>query len=287
MSHKGENGFPKLIATDLDGTLLTSEKHVSDRCARALMNAWKEYGTEIVPTTGRMHSAIPADVLGMECVRYLICENGARIYDMHKGVFTYCLPVGKDTVRRLFSYLEDLPVIFDCYMDDRPYMPADQFGKVEGFLGYNPRFIQRIFETWIAVEDWKGFLEDMDGDVTKIQFYIDPEAMERAGELKREVAERFPEIGMSSTWPLHVEVGNREADKSGALKILTDRLGIPLRDVTAFGDGDNDVAFIRTAGRGVAMKNSLPQVRKEADDVTDFTNDEDGVGEYIERLLRE
>lgn len=82
-----------------------------------------------------------------------------------------------------------------------------------------------------------------------------------------------------------IELATKGIKKSTGVKILADFYGIMQKDIVAFGDESNDTSMIEFAGKGVAMKNAIPEIKKIANDVTEFTNDEDGVAKYIQRFL--
>merc|ERR1712113_223179 len=84
-----------------------------------------------------------------------------------------------------------------------------------------------------------------------------------------------------------LEILHPEVNKGGGLKAMCDHLGIPLSNVVAFGDGDNDLEFIEMAGCGVAMKNARDVLRTVADEIIEFTNDEEGVVKTLQRLEKD
>ncbi len=79
-----------------------------------------------------------------------------------------------------------------------------------------------------------------------------------------------------------VEIATKGIHKSTGLKFLADYYGILQKDIIAFGDEGNDLTMMQYAGTGVAMKNAIDRIKDLADDVTDFTNDEDGVANYLQ-----
>ena len=276
--------IPKLIAADLDGTLLTSDKHVTEKTAGVLRGIHERFGTEIVPATGRMLTGIPEDVWKIGCIRYAVTENGAEIHDTEKGEPLYQCGIPCVAAAELTAFLDTLPVLYDCYIGGRAYMP-ERFFRDAGTYILNRSLLEMIRTRWIAVDDLTERILKNGTDVMKIQCYIkERDEVERAA-VRRKIAERFPEISISSTASFHLEIGNKDAGKGRALETLSGMLGIGREDTMAFGDGDNDRSLLKAAGKGVAMRGADAGLLRAADDVTRFCSDEDGVAAYLEETL--
>nr|WP_290123365.1 HAD hydrolase family protein [Lentilactobacillus otakiensis] len=82
-----------------------------------------------------------------------------------------------------------------------------------------------------------------------------------------------------------VEIATKGVHKSTGLKFLADYYGVLQKDIIAFGDEGNDLTMMEYAGTGVAMKNAIDKIKNSADEVTDFTNDDDGVARYLQDHL--
>ena len=104
----------KLLALDLDGTLLNAQKELTPRTRDALYAA-AEAGVEVVPTTGRFFTGIPEVIQKLPFLHYAITINGAQVYDIreNKAVSTAEIPL--ETALRVLDYLDGFPVIYDCY----------------------------------------------------------------------------------------------------------------------------------------------------------------------------
>ncbi len=126
--------IPKLIAADLDRTLLTSDKRVTEKTAGFLREMHERFGTEIVPATGRMLTGIPEDLWRIGCIRYAITENGAGIHDVYekKPLFECGIPYAR--AAELVEFMDSLPVLYDCYMDGEAYMPERFFGDAGTYI---------------------------------------------------------------------------------------------------------------------------------------------------------
>ena len=113
----------KLIALDLDGTLLNSDKELTER-TRCALEAAAEAGIEIVPATGRFYRGMPRVVRELPFVRYVITINGAEVLDLSTGERIYSADIPAEEAAAFFAGLDSLPVIYDCYMDGWGYMTA-------------------------------------------------------------------------------------------------------------------------------------------------------------------
>ena len=106
----------KIIALDMDDTLLNSEKHLSSRNKEALQKA-SELGIQIVPATGRLYNAIPDEVRELDFINYAIVVNGANIYDVKRKEYISETAIAIEKACEIMAYAETLPLIFDTYID--------------------------------------------------------------------------------------------------------------------------------------------------------------------------
>lgn len=277
--------IPKLIAADLDRTLLTCDKRITEKTAGVLRGLHDRFGTEIVLATGRMLTGIPEDLWRIGCIRYVITENGAGIHDVAKNELLYQCRIPYSTAAELVRFMDRLPVLYDCYIDGKAYMPERFFKDVDVCIP-NRSLVAMIRTRWIAVPDLYETIMEMGRDVMKIQCYVKATDEAERISVRDRIASQFPEVRISSTMSYHLEIGNRDATKGRALEILSDMLGIPPEETMAFGDGDNDLPLLASAGRGVAMRDATSELMHVADDVTRFGSDEDGVAAYLEEMLR-
>ncbi len=111
----------KLIALDLDGTLLNEKKELTPRNKAALFAA-AERGAYIVPTTGRFFEGMPEAVRSLPFLRYAITINGAQVQDRQTGEVLYRAEISNQRAIEVMTELDKLPVIYDCYMENWGYM---------------------------------------------------------------------------------------------------------------------------------------------------------------------
>lgn len=271
----------RVIALDLDGTLLNSKKELSPNNRNALTRAAAS-GIEIVPTTGRFFDAMPEAVRSLDFVHYAITINVAQVYDVVHDEVLYHADIPYLRGVEIMRYLDTLPVIYDCYMDGWGWMTRSFYDAAEQFTKGNPRLLQMIRTLRKPVDELKAYVLAKQRPLQKIQLFF--QDMERREEELAHLPDVFPDMAISSSSPTNIEINCAQANKGAALQVLCDRLGIPISQSVAFGDGLNDVSMLRTAGVGVAMGNASAEIKANADRIAESC-DNDGVAKMIERLL--
>lgn len=270
----------KLIAFDLDGTLLHDDKTLSARSLRALFAA-HEQGALIVPATGRIYKVVPAALRLQPFSRYFITINGAYVYDAEADAALYRAEIGNELALRLMEYMEGLDVLFDCYKDNWGYTSRYFLAHAEEYI--TDRGILEMFRrSRTPVEDLKEYLREDGGSIQKAQMHF-RDLRERKRQLELLPA-LFPEIAVSTSVPTNIELNIRAANKGQALLALCETRGIAPEETLAFGDGTNDLSLLRSAGLGVAMGNADFAVKAAADAVCE-DNEHDGLAKFLERLL--
>jgi hypothetical protein len=261
---------PKLIATDLDGTLLRSDGQISPR-TRAAIAAAQAAGIPVVLVTARPPRVVRDVAEAAGVTGPVVCANGAILYDVGRDAVITHERLGGDLAREFSRALRVLApnVVF-----------AIEHGHL---LGYEPTF-PRIFDDGAqAPESPVGDVEALcEADVTKLIVHHpgeDPDAL--AAWVTAHVGQRA--FVTHSGGPF-VEIGAVGVSKASGLARLCEELCVAAADVVAFGDMPNDLPMLRFAGHGVAVANAHPEVLAEANEVA-RSNDDDGVARVIERLL--
>ena len=266
----------KLIALDLDGTLLNSGKVVSRRNFAALSLA-AEQGHVIVPATGRALRAIPEQVMAFPFLHYAITINGAKVSDMRTGEALLRAEIALGTCLRLLDFAARYDAMYDCYWNDTGWADRAFLERVR-YYNADEEVVALLRRTRAPVDDLKAFLCENGPPVQKVQLCFRDMA-ERETALS-EIAAAFPEILVTSSFRNNLELNAADADKGKALLSLAQHLSIPAANTIAFGDSSNDLRMLRAAGTSVAMGNAAPEVRAACDYVTE-TNDRDGVAAFL------
>ena len=270
----------KLIAFDLDNTLLNTKKEVTPETLRVLKKA-ADLGIEIVPVTGRAWNAVPEAVKSMDFVRYAVTLNGAEVVDVKnaKILAEALLPVERAIT--FCHVLDDLGVVYDCIADGTRYMKQECYDRIDTITEgeWQTKIIQGMST---PVKDIPEVISGARG-VQKMQMYT------RDSELRAKLLEAFPvvlpKMLFTSSIGNNIEVNAPEAHKGGGLSMLAEYLGLSVRSAMAFGDGLNDLSMIQAAGIGVAMGNACKELLEVADHVTTDC-DHDGVAEGIKTFCR-
>ncbi len=274
----------KLIAFDLDGTLLDDDKHLPAENLAALQAA-KEAGILLVPATGRILKALPEELLSPGLFRYFIFANGAEVYDLEEQKALHRARISPDLAVRLCEYMDRLPVLYDCYRGERGYMTAWMYEAAPDFFETEPHILKLVKSLRLPVPELKENILAVNEPLEKLQMFFRPENMDERERQLQEIPERFPELIASSSLRNNIEINSAHAGKGNALRRLCDALGIDCRESVAFGDGLNDADMLRAAGRGCAMENAVPSLKESADVIVESNNDA-GVGREIFRLLK-
>lgn len=270
----------KLILSDLDGTLLTSDKIMSRRTLAALERA-AEQGVYFVPSSGRFFRGMPEQVRDLPFVRYVIEVNGAWVRDVRRDQVLYRAEMSAEQVLEVYDYLDTLPVVYDTYREGRGYMEERLHARLDEFLTTfrQPDRTKALRE---PVADLRGVIAAEGWRSQRVQAYFnDLQLLKRQ---QKELRKRFPDLRITNANPTTLEIAAGGASKGQALAALCAHLCIDVKDTMAFGDRDNDIDMLLAAGIGVAMGNAVPEVKAVADYVT-LDCDEDGVACAIEKFV--
>ena len=261
--------LPRLVATDLDGTLLRADGTIDARTRRVL-DALQAAGTEVVVCTARparWMSAL-ADAGGIRGPA--VCANGAVIWDLGAGALLDAFPIRRDVARRVVAAL-------------RPVMPDGAWAveSVDSF-GHEPGYHARWPVPDDTVVDHVGAL--LAAPPVKLLLRGPGPSADALVARARAAVAGLVEVTHSSTLDTLLEMSAAGVSKGSGLAALCARRGIAAADVVAFGDMPNDLPMLSWAGRGVAVANAHPDVLAAADEVT-TANEQSGVAAVLERLL--
>lgn len=270
-----------IIALDLDGTLLNSDKQLTAGNLRALEQAHAA-GFAIVPTTGRFYGGMPAFIRALPFIRYAITINGAEVCDLQTGEVIYRAEIPLQRALAIYEAMDGEAVLYDCYRGNDAFMSESHKERIDEYL-HNPHYREMIRRLRKPVPDLKDFLRAGGSDVQKIQLFMHDDPLRRR--LMEQLPTMFEELAVSSSISENIEINDARAHKGAALMALAAHLQLPREATFAFGDGLNDLTMLREAGTGIAMANAEPEVKAVADRLT-LSCDEDGVARAIEEILQ-
>lgn len=266
----------KLLAFDLDGTVLDSKKRLTDRTLNALYKAG-EKGVVLVPATGRIHNFIPEKILEIPGVRYLITSNGASVYDTKREEVIYRSGIPLVSAVKAVDYLLTQGVYIEIYVDGMSWnLIEDKSEIIKKFRipESSSFFLQKKLKT---TDDLKNVMEN-GKSIEKINLpFLEPD-------IRRHLYKKLTEMNLFkivSSIGQNLEINNRDTNKGSALKALAEKLHIDSDDIFAAGDNNNDAEMLQYAGYSVAMGNATDNAAKAAKYRT-CGCDEDGFAKAVE-----
>ncbi len=267
---------PKLVALDLDDSLLNNELLISDRTVAAVQKA-AEQNIYVVICSGRSPSAIlpfvrRLDLAGTEQGRYAVASNGSVVVDLHKREEIYSAKVDGDVLAQAKKAADKVGLPCQVYSSSMVYASVDnEYTRMDSKLTGVPSKVVPDFENFVK----SGF--------AKMMVPGDPKIL--VG-LQKELAARFEgRAVVLISKPYFLEILPANCGKGEALEFLCGRLGINMKDVMAFGDSMNDESMIVKCSLSVAMSNGLDKIKDEAAFVTRLTNDQDGIADFVEQFV--
>lgn len=269
----------RLIACDLDGTLLNSRREACRYDLDVLHKTIKR-GYWVVPTTGRPLGGIIPDVRNIPGLRYCIMSNGATIYDFTENRYIYRKFVSRDAIERVIEVAKRYDISIDAVIDGRQKITQEHLTRV--LQKYtDPYFIRSFIKTRDITEDLLAEVQKASYEVEKFNIdFLDDDLMFRC--LK--IFSGINDIEISRNEARHVEITASGCNKGAGLDILARHIGLKNSEIMVIGDSDNDLPMFTAERFCVAMANAEQAIKDRADYITD-TNDRNGVGRAIERLL--
>lgn len=270
----------KMIGFDLDGTLLNSNKEISDY-TRDVMREAVEQGVIILPATGRPLTGIPKPVMALPGIRYAVTANGARVVDVQEDKVLHEALLPYEKGKELLEIFAKYDTYREVYYEGFGYATADMVEHIEEYMPIKP-MIEYMRTTRRRVPDVEAMFHEKKMAVDKLQaLFRDTETRDLA---MKEVKEKVQGAAVTSALGNNIEANGEDAQKGIALLKLGEILGIKKDEIMAFGDGSNDMDMIRRVGFGVAMENGIDEIKEAADYIT-VTNDEHGVAKAIEKFV--
>lgn len=266
-----------LLAMDMDGTVLNTEKQITPRTERAIRAALAA-GKTVLFSTGRAPKETEQELAIFPEMRYAIFLSGALVKDLHTGEVLHSFHINFHNVKILLERLKKKPCLPALFAGDLVYAERKFRGHMDEYgCGCFAELYERC-TVW--VDDLLQTAWEHRDEIYKINYYCANEADSLA------CAQTYADLPLqcASGIPFNGELSALEVDKGAGLAALCRTLNLPIAQTIAVGDQNNDLAMLRAAGLGVAMGNATREVKAAADAVTDDC-DHDGVGKLIEQWL--
>ncbi|UJL46292.1 HAD family phosphatase [Virgibacillus sp. NKC19-16] len=282
----------KLIASDLDGTLLNEQGEVSKENAEAIKKAIAQ-GCEFVVATGRSYGAANKPLQEVDITCPIISMNGARTYTSDKKIVR-SVALDIEIARKIQNVCQEEEMYLEFFTNQGIYSTSREYFvevMIDVMKSANPDVseaeIREGAESRLQ-EEQVSFIENYDDlyamenlEIFKILgFSLEKERLEK-------VRTQFTEkqaVAITSSGDINLEFNHPQAQKGIALEILASSMGVEMKDVMALGDNLNDVSMLKMAGHAVAMENAEEEIKKICDYRTK-TNKEHGVAVAIEEVL--
>ncbi len=267
----------KLVASDLDGTLLDSHSKIGKRNLDAISKV-TEMGVHFVPATGRTLCELPEEVLECSDIRFIIHSNGATVTDRISGE-KILLCIKQEAAKRLFDILYK----YDAHLTVRQGGKSYAEELLENTAEHN-----RIDKNHVAVirrysefpKNFKSVIYSLpEVEVVSAYFHSDEERIKCRDEIAALGQCRAVVVSCGG-----LEIFDKSAGKGKALLALCERLGIDATETIGVGDSGNDITLVSTAGLGLAVSNSSASLMEVADEVI-CSNDEGAVGYILENFF--
>lgn len=284
----------KLIASDMDGTLLNDDHMISEENLRAIRKA-EEMGRHFTIVTGRDYDAVKPYLeecnLKCEC----ILSNGAEYRDINGNVIE-SVYMNKESAKVVFDILSksklciQLMTTNGCYITNKE---SDKKAVIERFKLFNPKMSEEEvieFVDKFHAERGMKFLNDIfeiidtDIEILKIITFDNDEKL--IAKLKNKIKESTSDLAVASTFSNDIEISDIQAQKGLILAKTIKKMGIDKSEVIVLGDSFNDYSMFTEFENSYAMKNAIPEIKEIAKYITD-TNNNDGVAKAIYRALEE
>lgn len=264
----------KLVAIDMDGTLLNSDKFISKGNKVAIKKAIKK-GVKVVITSGRGLKGLDKflDEIHLRGENeYLIANNGGTIYRTSDfKCISYKGLKGRDLVKA-HALSKEFGLNMIAYTHEGSIAAEEnEFTRFESEYVGNP----------VKILNFNTDVDDED-EITKILFSQTEEFLEK--KMLEIPKEFYSEYNVVKTMPIVLEVMDKDCNKGYGVKVLADKLGIKKEEIICIGDQANDIEMITYAGLGIAMGNAIEELKNVAEYVT-LDNDNDGVAKAIEKFI--
>ncbi|TJX68945.1 HAD family phosphatase [Soehngenia saccharolytica] len=270
----------KLVAIDMDGTLLNDHGEVSSTTIETLKAAQKK-NVEIVISTGRvLKSALYfGEKLGLKS--YTIASNGSIITDRDLKII-YNSPIDKQTIKTVVEVAKEENIYFHFY-NENTYFSNKYIKEIDKYYNSSKERLKGQNINFVLFDDVDEILNQKDINIYKFLF-IDDDL-----DKLNKVRERLGKIGgvnLSKSGINNIELTRKNVTKGEALQYVSNLLGIDKSEIMSIGDNDNDISMLEKAGISVAMGNAERTIKEIADFVTK-TNNEDGVAYAFRKFILE
>lgn len=264
------------LILDIDGTLVNSEKYVSDATKEAIIQA-QSRGKVVAIASGRSISGIRRTAASIQLEDfggYVIAYNGTTVVNCKTGECIYNQTISADMIAPVYEAAKEANVGILVYNDPKKELVAGN--GVDKYIEADAKACE------VSIREVDNFVKAVNFPINKFLLTGDPEYMK---EVEKTMQEKFGgTLNVFRSDPCYVELLPKFVDKGVAVEKLIKHLDIKKDKVICVGDSYNDLPMLRCAGMGVAMRNAQDAVKEAADYITD-SNDKDGIVKVIQKFM--
>lgn len=243
----------KLVATDIDGTILIPEGEFTNEVKECISNLTKQ-GIKVVLVTGRMNAAASKIAKDLELNTPVVSYQGGLVVENNKKLYERYLT--EEQTQRVLEWAKEVNIHINLYNDDILYSETECYE------------VQRYCNNLHTEHTVKSFSEIKKDKINKL-LAIDYSNPERISRYEKELQQIFPDLYIVKSTPYFLEFSNPEASKKCAVEFLQNYWGLKKDEILTIGDQNNDIALLRAGGIKIAMGNATEELKKEADHITD------------------
>lgn len=261
----------RLIALDIDGTLLTSKREISPRTRAALHKAAAS-GCHIVLSTGRAFGSLQDVIEQAGCISFAVTSNGGGVFTS-SGEQLYSNRMPTYLVSEVMRITNRFGIDPELYIRGQAYASARQLDSMVGW-GVPQSVADYSEKTRVRVPNFAEFVLNSIDEIEGMDILAAPRAVMTSGLRERLAEVQTLAVSSSSKW--YIDVNVEGITKAFGLSHLAEIIGVDKSEVIAFGDEENDREMLKYAGIGIAMANCSESIRDSADYIT-ADNDSDGI----------
>ena len=282
----------KLIASDMDGTLLNDDHMISEENLKAIRKA-QEMGRHFTIVTGRDYGAVKSYLeecnLKCEC----ILSNGAEYRDINGNIIE-SVYMNKESAKITFDILNEANLCIQLMTNNGSYITnkeSDKKAIIDRFKLFNPKMSEEEVEEFVAkfhkergMKEIDNIYEILESDIEILKIVTFDNDEKLIAELKDKLRENASDLAVASTFSNDIEISDIKAQKGLILAKTIKKMGIDKSEVIVLGDSFNDYSMFTEFENSYAMENAIPEIKEIAKYITD-SNNNDGVAKAIYKSL--
>lgn len=282
----------KLIASDMDGTLLNDDHMISEENLKAIRKA-QEMGRHFTIVTGRDYGAVKSYLEECDLKCECILSNGAEYRDVNGNVIENVY-MNKESVKIAFDILNEAGLYIQLMTNKGSYITnkeSDKKAIFDRFKLFNPKMTEEEVKKFIekfhkerGMQEIDNIYEILESNVEILKIVTFDKDEKLIARLKDKLRESTSDLAVVSTFSNDIEISDIEAQKGLILAKTIKKMGIDKSEVIVLGDSFNDYSMFTEFENSYAMENAIPEIKKIAKYITD-TNNNDGVAKAIYKAL--